>query len=133
MARKNTEFDIFGQSLDKASRWCHYGSLYNWIYVRRFAVTRKIDAWALREITKRWSIINTFRMSRRDRIQNLISLDKVSIRLLDDVTTDQCIIGCMSERIAYPGYVFSGSCLTRKNRNLYNIFYATNQLQESRL
>ena len=79
-------------------------------------MANKIDG-AL-EIANRWSTIGTYVISRtfwplrlRKTTQNLLSLDRVSIRLLVGVITGQCMIGLLSERFGYPRNDLCRSCL----------------------
>lgn len=76
----------------------------------------------------KWPFTIRWPLRPRERIQNLLSFYKVSIRLLVGVIT---VIENMSELMSYSENDFIRNFLASKKRNLDNIFYATVQPYES--
>ena len=79
--------------------------------------------------------MNTCRISRLcKRTQTLLSLDRVSIRLLVGVIMGHCMMGRMSERMGYPRNDLCRSCLDEKEKeSVQHLLYDCSALQERRL
>ena len=61
----------------------------------------------------------------RKRTQTLLSLARISIRLLVGIIMGHCMNGRMSERMVYLRNDLCRSCLDKKKENRYRICYAT--------
>ena len=86
-------------------------------------MANKIDDWALHEFA-----ISTCRISRtlwplrlRKRTQTLLSLVRVSIRLLIVVITGHCLIGRMSEPMSYPRNDLCTICLDEEEESVQHL------------
>lgn len=80
-------------------------------------MANKFDDWAFRDITARYSKIDTCLISTMpcpyrslQRTLNLLSFEKVSIRLLEDVITGHYMVRRISERKGCSGNNFYRSC-----------------------